>query len=75
MGMSDKAFGAWARLAVDNTTLAKGAIYSKAALAFTTVAKLCRGTLMAFVILGFRYLLHETPDLPRKEVTRKGRFL
>ena len=55
LGMSDKLFGIWAGLAVDNTAeaVATGAIYSKAALAYTTLAKLCRNALMGFVILGF----------------------
>ncbi|HUI69236.1 MAG TPA: putative sulfate exporter family transporter [Spirochaetia bacterium] len=75
MGMSDKAFGVWAGLAVDNTAeaVATGAIYSKAALAYTTLAKLCRNALMGFVILGFA-IYYSRRGLA-KEVTHKGLFL
>ncbi len=75
MGMSDKAFGIWAGLAVDNTAeaVATGAIYSKAALAYTTLAKLCRNALMGFVILGFA-IYYSRRGLAQ-EVTRKGLFL
>ncbi len=75
MGMSDKAFGVWAGLAVDNTAeaVATGAIYSKAALAYTTLAKLCRNALMGFVILGFA-IYYSRRGLA-KEVTNKGLFL
>ncbi|HVP19473.1 MAG TPA: putative sulfate exporter family transporter [Spirochaetia bacterium] len=75
MGMSDKAFGVWAGLAVDNTAeaVATGAIFSKAALAYTTLAKLCRNALMGFVILGFA-IYYSRRGLAR-EVTHKGFFL
>ncbi len=75
MGMTDKAFGVWAGLAVDNTAeaVATGAIYSKAALAYTTLAKLCRNALMGFAILGFA-VYYARRGLAR-EVTRKGLFL
>jgi uncharacterized integral membrane protein (TIGR00698 family) len=75
LGMSDKAFGVWAGLAVDNTAeaVATGAIYSKAAVAYTTLAKLCRNALMGFVILGFA--VYYSRRGMAKEVTRKGLFL
>lgn len=75
MGMSDKAFGVWAGLAVDNTAeaVATGAIFSKAALAYTTLAKLCRNALMGFAILGFA-AYYARRGLAR-EVTHKGLFL
>jgi uncharacterized integral membrane protein (TIGR00698 family) len=75
VGMSDKAFGVWAGLAVDNTAeaVATGAIYSKAALAYTTLAKLCRNALMGFVILGFA-IYYSRRGLAR-EVEHKGLFL
>ena len=64
-------FGAWAELAVDNTTeaVATGAIYSKAALAYTTLAKLCRNALIEFVIWDSPFT---TPgaDLPRRSRAR-----
>ena len=75
LGMSDKLFGIWAGLAVDNTAeaVATGAIYSKAALAYTTLAKLCRNALMGFVILGFA--VYYARRGMAKEVTHKGWFL
>ncbi|HTP60113.1 MAG TPA: putative sulfate exporter family transporter [Spirochaetia bacterium] len=75
LAMSDKAFGIWAGLAVDNTAeaVATGAIYSKAALAYTTLAKLCRNALMGFVILGFA-VWYSRRGLA-KSVEHKGLFL
>lgn len=75
LSMSDKAFGVWAGLAVDNTAeaVATGAIYSKAAVAYTTLAKLCRNALMGFVILGFA--VYYSRRGMAKEVTHKGLFL
>ncbi len=75
LAMSDKAFGVWAGLAVDNTAeaVATGAIYSKAALAYTTLAKLCRNALMGFVILGFA-MWYSRRGMAAG-VTRKGLFL
>ncbi|MGO9307825.1 MAG: YeiH family protein [Spirochaetia bacterium] len=75
LSMSDKLFGVWAGLAVDNTAeaVATGAIYSKAALAYTTLAKLCRNALMGFVILGFA-ASYARRGMAR-QVTHKGRFL
>ncbi|MGA2640369.1 MAG: putative sulfate exporter family transporter [Spirochaetia bacterium] len=75
LSMSDKLFGIWAGLAVDNTAeaVATGAIYSKAALAYTTLAKLCRNALMGFVILGFA--VYYARRGMAGQVTHKGRFL
>ncbi len=75
LAMSDKAFGVWAGLAVDNTAeaVATGAIYSKAAVAYTTLAKLCRNALMGFVILGFA-MWYARRGMA-KQVTSKGLFL
>jgi uncharacterized integral membrane protein (TIGR00698 family) len=75
LSMSDRLFGIWAGLAVDNTAeaVATGAIYSKGALAYTTLAKLCRNALMGFVILGFA-LYYARRGLAQ-QVTHKGRFL
>ncbi|MGA2477399.1 MAG: putative sulfate exporter family transporter [Spirochaetia bacterium] len=75
LSMSDKLFGLWAGLAVDNTAeaVATGAIYSKAALAYTTLAKLCRNALMGFVILGFA-LYYARRGMAR-QVANPGRFL
>ena len=75
LSMSDKLFGIWAGLAVDNTAeaVATGAIYSKAALAYTTLAKLCRNAMMGFVILGFA-VYYARRGMAR-QITHKGRFL
>ena len=75
LAMSDKLFGIWAGLAVDNTAeaVATGAIYSKAALAYTTLAKLCRNAMMGFVILGFA--VYYARRGMAKQITHKGRFL
>ena len=75
LGMSDKLFGLWAGLAVDNTAeaVATGAIYSKAAVAYTALAKLCRNALMGFVILGFA-VYYARRGMAR-EVGAKGLFL
>src|SRR5271157_5448945 len=75
LSLSDKLSGIWAGLAVDNTAeaVATGAIYSKAALAYTTLAKLCRNALMGFVILGFA--VYYARRGMAKEVANKGRFL
>ncbi len=75
IGMSDKAFGVWAGLAVDNTAeaVATGAIFSKGALAYTTIAKLCRNAMMGFVILGFA--IYYSRRGQAREVTNKGLFL
>ena len=75
LSMSDKLFGVWAGLAVDNTAeaVATGAIYSKAALAYTTLAKLCRNALMGFVILGFA--IYYSRRGMAQSVTHKGLFL
>ena len=75
LAMTDKAFGLWAGLAVDNTAeaIATGTIYSKAAVAYTTLAKLCRNALMGFVILGFA-IWYARRGLA-KQVTNKGLFL
>jgi uncharacterized integral membrane protein (TIGR00698 family) len=75
LSMSDKLFGLWAGLAVDNTAeaVATGAIFSKAALAYTTLAKLCRNALMGFVILGFA--VYYARRGMAQQVTHKGSFL
>lgn len=75
LAMPDKLFGIWAGLAVDNTAeaVATGAIYSKEALAYTTLTKLCRNALMGFVILGFA--VYYARRGMAQQVTHKGRFL
>jgi uncharacterized integral membrane protein (TIGR00698 family) len=53
--LSDKAYGLWAGLAVDNTAeaTAAGAIYSKAAGDVAVVAKTTRNALIGFIVLGY----------------------
>src|ERR1700728_3083366 len=53
--MSDRAYGLWAGLAVDNTAeaTAAGAIYSKAAGDVAVIAKTTRNALIGFIVLGY----------------------
>ncbi|WP_433984993.1 YeiH family protein [Tunturiibacter empetritectus] len=53
--MSDRAYGLWAGLAVDNTAeaTAAGALYSDAAGKFAVLAKTCRNALIGFVVLAY----------------------
>ncbi|MDR3669814.1 MAG: putative sulfate exporter family transporter [Holophaga sp.] len=53
--MSDRAFGVWAGLAVDNTaeTIAAGAIYSDTAGKIAILVKTARNAMIGFVVLGF----------------------
>ncbi|MHB0886484.1 MAG: YeiH family protein [Bacillota bacterium] len=54
LGLSDKFFGFWAGVSVDNTaeTIATGFAFSEAAGKVATVVKLARNALMGLVILG-----------------------
>src|SRR6202012_6023204 len=53
--LSDRAYGLWAGLAVDNTAeaTAAGALYSDAAGKIAVLAKTCRNAMIGFVVLGF----------------------
>ena len=53
--LSDKAYGLWAGLAVDNTAeaTAAGALYSDAAGKVAVLAKTTRNALIGFVVLGY----------------------
>src|ERR1700733_10128059 len=53
--LSDKAYGLWAGLAVDNTAeaTAAGALYSDAAGKVAVLAKTSRNALIGFVVLGY----------------------
>jgi uncharacterized integral membrane protein (TIGR00698 family) len=53
--LSDRAYGLWAALAVDNTAeaTAAGALYSDAAGKVAVLAKTCRNALIGFVALGY----------------------
>lgn len=53
--LSDRAYGLWAGLAVDNTaeSTAAGAIYSDAAGKVAVLAKTCRNAFIGFVVLAY----------------------
>jgi uncharacterized integral membrane protein (TIGR00698 family) len=53
--MSDRAYGVWTGLAVDNTAeaTAAGALYSDAAGKVAVLAKTCRNAMIGFVVLGY----------------------
>ncbi len=55
LGLSDRAFGLWAGLAIDNTAeaTAAGAMYSDAAGRFAVLAKTARSATLGFVVLGY----------------------
>ncbi len=69
--MSDKAFGVWAGLAVDNTAeaAAAGAIYSDAAGQVAVLTKTTRNAMIGFVVLG--YALYWAARGQTKEVKNK----
>jgi uncharacterized integral membrane protein (TIGR00698 family) len=82
LNMSDKAFGLWAGLAVDNTAeaTATGAIYHAAdaphtddAGTYAVLAKTTRNAMIGFVVLG--YALYWAARGQAKQVTNRGRFL
>ena len=53
--LSDRAYGVWTGLAVDNTaeTAAAGALYSEAAGKVAVLVKTCRNAMIGFVVLGY----------------------
>src|SRR5499427_7911257 len=55
LGLSDRAYGMWAGLAVDNTAeaTAAGALYSDAAAKIAVLAKTTRNAMIGFVVLGY----------------------
>ena len=73
--MSDKAFGFWSGLAVDNTAeaTAAGALYSDAAAKLAVLAKTTRNAMIGFVVLG--YAIYWATKGQAREVTNKGAFL
>jgi uncharacterized integral membrane protein (TIGR00698 family) len=75
VNMSDKAFGLWAGLAVDNTAeaTATGSIFSQDAGNVATLAKTARNATIGFVVLG--YALYWASRGQAKEVTHKAAFL
>jgi uncharacterized integral membrane protein (TIGR00698 family) len=73
--MSDKAYGLWSGLAVDNTAeaTAAGALYSDAAAKLAVLAKTTRNAMIGFVVLG--YAIYWATQGQAREVTNKGAFL
>jgi uncharacterized integral membrane protein (TIGR00698 family) len=75
LGMSDKAYGLWAGLAVDNTAeaTAAGALFSDAAGKFAVLAKTARNATIGFVVLA--YAGYWARKSQAREIVRKGAFL
>src|SRR5580700_3044886 len=73
--LSDRAYGLWAGLAVDNTAeaTAAGALYSDAAGKVAVLAKTCRNALIGFIVLG--YAIYWAQRGQAAEVKNKGAFL
>ena len=75
LGLSDRAFGLWAGLAVDNTAeaTAAGALYSDAAARFAVLAKTTRNATIGFVVLA--YAIYWARKSNRQGVGNKATFL
>ena len=73
--LSDRAYGLWTGLAVDNTAeaTAAGALYSDAAGKVAVLAKTCRNATIGFVVLG--YAIYWASKGQAAEVKNKGAFL
>jgi uncharacterized integral membrane protein (TIGR00698 family) len=73
--LSDRAYGLWSGLAVDNTAeaTAAGALYSDAAGKVAVLAKTCRNALIGFVVLG--YALYWASKGQAAGVSNKAAFL
>jgi uncharacterized integral membrane protein (TIGR00698 family) len=73
--LSDKAYGLWAGLAVDNTAeaTAAGALYSDAAGKVAVLAKTSRNALIGFIVLG--YAIYWASRGEAKAVGNKAIFL
>jgi len=73
--LSDKAYGLWAGLAVDNTAeaTAAGALYSDAAGKVAVLAKTTRNALIGFIVLG--YALYWSSRGEARAVGNKAAFL
>jgi len=73
--LSDKAYGLWAGLAVDNTAeaTAAGALYSDAAGKVAVLAKTSRNALIGFIVLG--YAIYWSSRGQAEKVTNKAAFL
>jgi uncharacterized integral membrane protein (TIGR00698 family) len=75
LNLSDRAYGLWAGLAVDNTAeaTAAGALYSDAAGKVAVLAKTCRNATIGFIVLG--YAIYWASKGQATEVKNKGAFL
>jgi uncharacterized integral membrane protein (TIGR00698 family) len=75
LGLSDKAFGLWAGLAVDNTAeaTAAGALYSDAAGKVAVLAKTTRNATIGFVVLG--YAIYWASQGQAQTIENKAAFL
>jgi uncharacterized integral membrane protein (TIGR00698 family) len=73
--LSDRAYGVWTGLAVDNTaeTAAAGALYSDAAGKVAVLTKTCRNALIGFVVLG--YALYWASKSQAAGIQNKASFL
>lgn len=73
--LSDRGYGLWAGLAVDNTAEASaaGALYSDAAGKVAVLAKTCRNAMIGFVVLG--YAIYWASKGQAEKVTNKAAFL
>jgi uncharacterized integral membrane protein (TIGR00698 family) len=73
--LSDRAYGLWAGLAVDNTAEASaaGALFSDAAGKVAVLAKTCRNAMIGFVVLG--YAIYWATKGQASKVENKAAFL
>jgi uncharacterized integral membrane protein (TIGR00698 family) len=73
--LSDRAYGLWAGLAVDNTAEASaaGALYSDAAGKIAVLAKTTRNAMIGFVVLG--YAIYWASQGQAKRIEGKAKFL
>ena len=75
LGMSDRMYGLWAGIGVDNTaeSVAAGALYSDAASKIAVLAKTTRNAMIGFIVLG--YALYWAAREGRQAVGNKAAFL
>src|SRR5579863_9645069 len=73
--LTDRGYGLWAGLAVDNTAEASaaGALYSDAAGKVAVLAKTCRNAMIGFVVLG--YAIYWASKGQAEKVENKAAFL
>jgi uncharacterized integral membrane protein (TIGR00698 family) len=73
--LSDRAYGFWAGLAVDNTaeTAAAGALYSEAAGKLAVLVKTARNAMIGFVVLG--YAIYWANQGQAQRIGNKAKFL